>query len=177
MSAAEQTEDLTLGDLGAANVQWSDQFLLLLKDHLESERLDTGKPIADAWRRTKTVSFLFDYPASKKGGHAEMRPHAVRCASKAWQETGRPQELRAKKAFLVHTADEKRCVVFAMFEYEYCVEDAPVSDFLRELAVPHPIDPTGYLEIEGDEAPSTPKAQVRRGKRKKSKRGRKSRKK
>jgi len=166
-----------MGDLGAANLQWSDQFLLLLKDHLESERLDTGKSIADARRRTKTAAFLFDYPASKKGSRAEMRPHAVRCARKAWRETGRPRELRAQKAFLVHTKDEKRCVVFAMFEYECCLEDAPVSDFLRELVAPRPTDPAGYLDIGEGEAQDTPKTQVRRGKRKKSKRGRKSRKK
>lgn len=149
MSANEGGEEIRIDDLGSANVHWSEQFLYLLKEHLRNDEIDHEKTISDGLRKTIIVPVLFDYPADEKYSHEKMRPHARECANKAWREAGMPPEMHANTAYLVHLVDRKRCVVFALFEYEYALafkDTRPsMEDVLEKLVSTHTPCPAGYL--------------------------------
>ena len=152
MSANKRGGEIKLDDLGFANLHWSEQFLLVLGKQLKNAGIDSKKTISEGLRKTITVPFVFDYPAKEKFVHEKMQPHARKCVNKAWCEAGMPLEMHARNAYLIHLVDQTRCVVFALFEYEYALShknNRPlVEDILEGLIPPHAPHPARNLEKE-----------------------------
>lgn len=132
MSSGE-LEDLTVDDLGNADVEWSELFLLLLKEVLKTEGCDTGKPISEGLRKSLTASYLFECTREEEFTAAKMTRHARGILAKVLKQTAFSPEIHVKNVYLVRTTDDKNCVVFALFVYEF-VSFLPRIDSKRKMA-------------------------------------------